>query len=79
MGAPLIAIADSPFPNLNPANEILSELGAKLVMADEPTLEGILKVASQADALMVTYGKITADVIAGLEKCKVIGLAKKSN
>ena len=73
MGAPLIAIADSPFPNLNPANEILSELGAKLVMADEPTLEGILKVASQADALMVTYGKITADVIAGLEKCKVIG------
>ncbi len=73
MGAPLIAIADSPFPNLNPANEILSELGAKLVMADEPTLEGILKVASQADALIVTYGKITADVIAGLEKCKVIG------
>jgi D-3-phosphoglycerate dehydrogenase len=73
MGAPLIAVADSPFPNLNPANEVLSELGAKLVMADEPTLDGILKVASQADALMVTYGKITAEVIAGLEKCKVIG------
>jgi len=73
MGAPLIAIADSPFPNLNPANEVLSELGAKLVMADEATLEGILKVASQADSLMVTYGKITAEVIAGLEKCKVIG------
>lgn len=73
MDAPLIAVADSPFPNLDPANEILSELGAELVMADEPTLDGILKVASQADALMVTYGKITADVIAGLEKCKVIG------
>ncbi len=73
MDAPLIAVADSPFPNLDPAMEILSELGAKLVMADEPTLEGILKVASQADALMVTYGKITADVIAGLEKCRVIG------
>ncbi len=73
MGKILIAVADSPFPNLNPAEEVLSELDAELVMADEPTLEGILKVASQADGLMVTYGQITADVIAGMEKCKVIG------
>jgi len=73
MDAPRIAVADSPFPNLDPAREVLSELGARLVMADEPTLEGILKVASQADALMVTYGQITAEVIDGLEKCKVIG------
>ena len=42
-------------------------------MADEPTVEGILKVASEADGLMVTYGQITVDVIAGLEKCRVIG------
>ena len=73
MGKPLIAVADSPFPNLNPAEAILSELGAELVMADEPTVEGILKVASEADGLMVTYGQITVDVIAGLEKCRVIG------
>ncbi len=73
MDRPLIAVADSPFPNLNPAEAVLSELDAELVMADEPTVEGILKVASQADGLMVTYGQITADVIAGLEKCRVIG------
>lgn len=73
MGKPLIAVADSPFPNLNPAEAILSELDAELVMADEPTVEGILKVASEADGLMVTYGQITVDVIAGLEKCRVIG------
>ena len=73
MGKPLIAVADSPFPNLNPAEVILSELDAELVMADEPTVEGILKVASEADGLMVTYGQITVDVIAGLEKCRVIG------
>ena len=73
MDRPLIAVADSPFPNLNPVEAVLSELDAELVMADEPTVEGILKVASQADGLMVTYGQITADVIAGLEKCRVIG------
>ena len=73
MGKTLIAVADSPFPNLSPAEMVLSELDAELVMADEPTVEAILKVAAQADGLMVTYGQITAEVIAGLENCKVIG------
>jgi D-3-phosphoglycerate dehydrogenase / 2-oxoglutarate reductase len=73
MGAPLIAVADSPFPNLDPAKAVLSELNAELVMADAATPDGILAVARQADGLMVTYGQITAEVIAGLEKCKVIG------
>jgi D-3-phosphoglycerate dehydrogenase len=73
MGKTLVAVADSPFPNLNPAEAVLSELDAEMVLADEPTLEGILKVAAQADGLMVTYGQITADVIKGLKKCKVIG------
>ncbi|GAG36762.1 unnamed protein product, partial [marine sediment metagenome] len=67
MGAPLIAVADSPFPNLNPAKQVLSELNAEMVVADEPTPEGILKVASEADGLMVTYGQITAEVIGGLK------------
>ncbi|MFV2034658.1 MAG: C-terminal binding protein, partial [Halocynthiibacter sp.] len=52
---------------------VFSELDAELVLADEPTEQEILKVASQADALLVTYGQITADVIAGLRNCKVIG------
>ena len=73
MGKTLVAVAESPFPNLNPAEAVLSELDAEMVMADEPTLEGILKVAAEADGLMVTYGQITADVIKGLKKCKVIG------
>ena len=55
------------------AEEVLSELDAEIVIADEPTVERILNVAAQADGLMVTYGQITADVIVGLQKCKVIG------
>ena len=73
MDKPLIAISDSPFPNLTAAEEVLSELDAEIVIADEPTVERILNVAAQADGLMVTYGQITADVIVGLKKCKVIG------
>jgi len=73
MDKPLIAISDSPFPNLTAAEEILSELDAEIVIADEPTVEKILYVATEADALMVTYGQITEDVITSLKKCKVIG------
>ena len=44
MDKPLIAISDSPFPNLTAAEEILSELDAEIVIADEPTVEKILYV-----------------------------------
>ncbi len=73
MGNVLAAVVDSPFPTLDPAKEILSGIGGELKMADEATPEAILRVAREADALFVTYGKVTAEVIAGLEKCKVIG------
>lgn len=73
MDKTLIAVVDSPFPSLEPAKNVLSELDFELVMADTPDLEDILNVARRADALMVTYGQITAEVIAGLEQCKVIG------
>ncbi|MFV2033554.1 MAG: hypothetical protein ACC631_00335, partial [Halocynthiibacter sp.] len=73
MGKTIVAVADSTFPSLAPVEAVLSELDAELVIADEPTEQEILKVASQADALLVTYGQITASVIAGLKRCKVIG------
>ena len=73
MAGTIAAVADSPFPDLKPAEEALGHLDTEWRMASEPTQDGILAVASDADALFVTYGKITADVIAGLNNCKVIG------
>ena len=73
MGHTLIAVADSPFPNLDLAQNVLSELDAEIVMAREPTVEETLAVAAKADGLMVTYGQITSKVIAGMKNCKVIG------
>ncbi len=68
----LVAVADSVFPNLDPAREVLSAIGAELQMASEPTSEGVLKVAAGADALLVTYAKITADIIRQMKKCRII-------
>jgi D-3-phosphoglycerate dehydrogenase len=72
MNAPIIAVADSVFPSLEPAQQVLAELNAKLHLASAATPEAILAVARQADALMVTYAKISGDIIQQLERCRII-------
>jgi D-3-phosphoglycerate dehydrogenase len=68
----LVAVADSVFPNLDPAREVLSRIGAQLRLAPEPTVAAILEVASGADALLVTYAKITAEMIQQMPRCRII-------
>jgi D-3-phosphoglycerate dehydrogenase / 2-oxoglutarate reductase len=68
----LVAVADSVFPNLDPAREVLARIGAQLRLAPEPTVAAILEVASGADALLVTYAKITAEMIQQMPRCRII-------
>ena len=58
-----VTVSDSVFPNLDPARQVLSSIGADLRMADAPTPEGIVAAAASSDALLVTYAKITAEMI----------------
>jgi D-3-phosphoglycerate dehydrogenase len=68
----LVAVADSVFPNLDPAREVLSSIGAELTLAADSSPEAVLKVASDADALLVTYAKINGDMIRRMKKCRII-------
>jgi D-3-phosphoglycerate dehydrogenase / 2-oxoglutarate reductase len=68
----LVGVSDSVFPNLDPAREVLSKIGAELRLAQEPTPEAILRVARDADALLATYAKITADMIPQMKRCRII-------
>src|SRR3989442_14078275 len=68
----LVAVADSVFPSLDPAREVLATIGADLQLAAQPTSEEILKIATGADALLVTYAKITADMIERMNRCRII-------
>lgn len=67
-----VAVADSVFPNLDPAREVLSAIGAELELAPAPTPDAILKIAAGADALLVTYAKITAEMIGQMHRCRII-------
>ena len=68
----LVAVTDSVFPNLEPAREILAKIGAELRLAKEPKPEAILEAARDADAVLTTYAKVTADMIPHMTRCRVI-------
>jgi len=73
MTSTLIAVADTVFPSLDPAKEALKAVEPILKIAETASVEDILAVAADAEALLVTYSQINAEVIAGLDNCKVIG------
>jgi D-3-phosphoglycerate dehydrogenase len=68
----LVAVADSVFPNLDPARAVLSNIDAELRLAEKPTPEEILRVARDADAVLVTYAKISAEMIRQMARCRII-------
>lgn len=73
MTTPFIAVADSVFPDLKPAEQVLSRLGATVQLARDSSPEAILEIARDADALMVTFAKLDAGLIGALKNCRAIG------
>ena len=67
-----VAVSDIVFPNLDRARAVLSTIRAEVRLADEPKPEAILRVAKDADALLATYAKITADMIRQMTRCRII-------
>jgi D-3-phosphoglycerate dehydrogenase len=73
MSGPVIAVTDSVFPSLEPAKAALARLDPELRMSKSASADDILGVARDADAILVTYAKLTADLIGQLTRCKAIG------
>src|SRR5947209_7403081 len=73
MARPVIAVTDSPFPSLDPAKAALARLDPELRMAASAAAPDILAVAQDADAVLVTYAKLPAELLRELTRCKVIG------
>jgi D-3-phosphoglycerate dehydrogenase / 2-oxoglutarate reductase len=69
----LIAVTDSPFPSLDPAKTALARLDPELRMAKSTSLDDILAVARDSDAILVTYAKLPGELLRQLRRCKVIG------
>ena len=68
----LVAVTDSVFPNLDVAKNVLAAIGADLKLAAQPTPDSIVEIAAGADAVLVTYAKITAEMIGQMNRCRII-------
>jgi D-3-phosphoglycerate dehydrogenase len=68
----LVVVSDSVFPSLDPARQVLAAIDAELQLAPHPTTDAIVQAAAAADALMVTYAKITAEMIEQMPRCRII-------
>ena len=73
MPRPLIAVTDSPFPSLDPAKAALARIDPELRVANSASAEDILAVGRDADAILVTYAKLSGDLLRQLRRCKAIG------
>jgi D-3-phosphoglycerate dehydrogenase len=73
MAGPVIAFTENIFPTLEPAEKALARLNPTIRMAKSTSAEDILEVARDADAILVTYAKLTADLINQFTRCKAIG------
>ena len=73
MAGPVIAVTDTVFPSLDPAKTALARLNPTYRMSKSVDAEDIVAVAKDADAVLVTYAKLTRDVLMQLTRCKAIG------
>ena len=73
MAGLVIAVTDSVFPSLDLAKAELARLNPTYRISKSGNADDILAVAKDADAILVTYAKLTCDIIGQLTKCKAIG------
>ena len=71
MPRPLGAVTDSPFPRLIRRARAGGSTPELRMAASVP--DDILAVASEADAVLVTYAKLPGELLRQLARCKVIG------
>src|SRR5215813_10512153 len=69
----IIAVTDSPFPSLDPAKQALARVDPEFRMSKSANADDILAVARDADAILVTYAKLTRELLTQLTRCKSIG------
>jgi D-3-phosphoglycerate dehydrogenase / 2-oxoglutarate reductase len=69
----IIAVTDSPFPSLDPAMKALARVDPEMRMSKSTGADDILSVARDADAILVTYAKLPAELLQQLTRCKAIG------
>jgi D-3-phosphoglycerate dehydrogenase len=70
--APKVVLLEDRYAHHDHEKRVLAEIGAEVVESKASSPSGILEVAADADGVIVNLAPITAGIIAGLDRCKVI-------
>ena len=73
MSERIVLVTDYNWPSTAPEEEILAEVGAKLMTAESGTEEELIALAPQADAILTCFKRVTANVVRAGDKLQVIG------
>ncbi len=68
-----VLVTDYAWENLEPEREILSKVGADLVIAPSGQEEKLVELAKEVDGILTCWSNVTAEVINVAKRCKVIG------
>ncbi len=66
-----VVVSDQVFPSVEIERSLLAEIGADLEVADG-TIEGVVRLAGDADAILNTYLPMQAELIDQLGNCRII-------
>lgn len=66
-----VVVSDQVFPSVDIERSLLAEIGADLEVADG-TIEGVVRLAGDADAILNTYLPMQAELIDRLDHCRII-------
>ncbi len=69
---PTVAVTDFTFPALDIEEAILEPLGAELVSGQCRTPDALIPLVSQADAVITQFAPVKAEVIAAMQRARVI-------
>lgn len=66
-----VVVSDQVFPSVEIERRLLATIDAELIVSDS-TVEGLIRNAADADAILTTYFPIGSDIIARLPRCRII-------
>jgi D-3-phosphoglycerate dehydrogenase / 2-oxoglutarate reductase len=67
-----VLLTDQVFPTIDVEREILAQVGAEIVVLDDPSPESIRDHGSEAVALLNTYAAIDEETFSQLKACKIV-------
>ncbi len=67
-----VLLTDFAWPDLNIERETLAQADAELVVADATDAATLARQATDVDAIMTNWARVTGDVIAAATKCRIV-------